>query len=94
MVAIYEFIKDKMLWNNTYSLFTKTTLKSAYNKGEGTVGDINLLLIASLREYNINAIPVIISTRKNGFINPAYPSISDFNYVIAYVKIEDKVYYL
>ncbi len=94
MVAIYEFIKDKMLWNNMYGIFAKTTIKSAYNKGGGSVGDINLLLIAALKPFGINAIPIIISTRKNGFINTAYPSISDFNYVIAQVKIDDKIYYL
>jgi len=94
MVVIYEWIKNSMSWDNSTGYQLDLGIAHAFNQKTGSVADINLLLIATLKEFGIRAIPVIISTRENGFVNPAYPSISDFNYVIAYVKIDDKIYYL
>jgi len=89
VITIYEFLKDKMRWNLTNSL-TSEDLKKPYNEGSGTSADINLLLVKALREAGIEAQPVALSTRKNGMINPAHPSLSDFNYVIALVKTNGK----
>jgi hypothetical protein len=89
VIIVYEFLKNRMRWNLTNSL-TSDDLKKPYSEGNGTSADINLLLIKALREAGIDAQPVALSTRKNGMINPAHPSLTDFNYVIALVKINGK----
>jgi hypothetical protein len=59
-------------------------------KGSGNVADINLLLIAMLKEAGIDAFPVLVSTKNNGI--PFYPTKDGFNYVIASVKNGDTTY--
>src|SRR5215831_3571974 len=60
----------------------------------GSIGEINLLMIAMLRKKGIHAEPVILSTREHGFIYPNYPMLEKFNYVICKIIIDDEVYYL
>jgi hypothetical protein len=72
----------------------KTTLRDVMKKNGGTVGDINLLLIALLRKKGLQADPVVLSTREYGFNLASYPVLQKLNYVIVRLKIYDKVYYL
>jgi hypothetical protein len=58
------------------------------------VGDINLSLVAAFRAAGLPADPVILSTRANGFPIEVHPVITDFNYVIATLKLGDKQYLL
>ena len=94
MKIVYDYIRNYMQWNNLNSFLVDDNLRSAYNKKIGNAGDINLMLVAILKEIGLTAEPVIISTRKHGFVNQAIPTISDFNYVIALVKIDNKNYLL
>ncbi len=61
---------------------------------KGNVGDINLTLIGVLQAYDLEADPVILSTRSNGLPVELHPVMSGFNYVIARVKIGEKEYLL
>lgn len=94
MVAAHEYIKNHMKWNGTNNKYATSSLRSAYNDGEGSAGDINLMLIVMLNKVGLNSEPVILSTRANGVINSNNPILSNFNYVIAHVKIDGKDYFL
>ncbi|HQX04604.1 MAG TPA: DUF3857 domain-containing protein, partial [Flavobacterium sp.] len=48
MAAVLEFCKNKIKWNDYYSLFSRDGVKDAYKKGVGNSGDINLNLINML----------------------------------------------
>ncbi|MCF6182796.1 DUF3857 domain-containing protein [Lutibacter sp.] len=89
MLAIFEFVKHKVKWNNTYGKYSYKGVRYAYKKGEGSVADINLILVAMLRAANINANPIILSTRSHGV--PIFPTLNRFNYVIACVETENNV---
>lgn len=91
---IYEFIKHNMKWNNRNSCFTTTSLRSAFNDKSGSSGDINLLLTQMLSKAGFDANPVILSTRSNGIINTKFPILSKFNYVIASVYQDGRLYLL
>jgi len=60
----------------------------------GNVGDINLSLIAALKYAGFSVEPLLLSTRANGLVIELHPVLSDFNYVIAKLNINDKVYLL
>jgi len=49
-------------------------------------------LIAAFRYAGMEADPVILSTRENGYVTELYPVLSEFNYVIARLNINGKVY--
>lgn len=93
-VAIYEYIKRNMKWNENTGLYTSNNTRKAFKEKTGNVAEINLMLTAMLREAGLNAEPVALSTRRNGVIHPSYPSISQFNYVIACLKIDTVKYLL
>lgn len=92
--SIYYYVSSHFTCTDHYDKYIKTDLQDVVKKNSGTVGDLNLLLIAMLHRKGITADPVILSTREYGFNLAKYPMLERLNYVIARVKIEGKVYYL
>ena len=93
--SIFDLVKSRMVFNKKYRLYSsKGGLKKALKNGSGNSADINLLLLNALKRANIDADAVALSTRGNGFINRKYPSLSEFNYVIVRVEIDNKTYLL
>lgn len=92
MIRLFETVKRKTTWNEIKSNGTSQSLKKTYEEGEGNCTDINLLLVAMLREAGLKAYPVALSTRENGIIHPSHASISQLNYVIALCRIDDAVF--
>jgi Domain of Unknown Function with PDB structure (DUF3857)/Domain of Unknown Function with PDB structure (DUF3858)/Transglutaminase-like superfamily len=92
--AIYYYVSSHFTCNNYYNKYLKTTFRDVMKKNGGTVGDINLLLIAMLRKAGLQADPVVLSTREYGFNLATYPILHRLNYVIARLKVDGSVYYL
>jgi hypothetical protein len=87
IMAIFNHVKSKVTWNDYTGKYTGKGVKKAYKEGVGNVADINLMLISMLRVANLNAKPVLVSTRANGV--PLFPTLDGFNYVIAMVEFTD-----
>lgn len=81
---IFSYVQNKMNWNNYTGYYTNEGVRSAYKKGVGNVADINLMLVAMLRYANLDANPVLVSTKSHGI--PLFPTLNGFNYVIAAVE--------
>jgi len=92
--AAYNWVQENIKWDGYNSLYTQTSIKEVYKNKEGRAGGINLLLINFLKGLDLNTYPVALSTRKNGKLPITYPSVSSFNYTIAYVKIKNNEYLL
>ncbi|MCF4102008.1 DUF3857 domain-containing protein [Gillisia sp. M10.2A] len=88
-IAILDFIKSKVKWNDYLGYYAENGVKDAYKDGVGNVGDINLMLTAMLRYAGLDANPVLLSTRNNGV--PVYPTRKGFNYVVASVKVNGQI---
>lgn len=91
---IYEYVRDNFTCNDVESIYITSGLKDVFKNKNGSVADINMLLIAMLRSIKINADPVILSTRSHGYTNELYPLKDRFNYVIAHVLIDGAIIYL
>jgi hypothetical protein len=91
---IFKRIQNHYTWNKKYRLFSKMSVTKAYENGTGTVGEINMSLINTLNASGINSKMTLLSTRENGFPTKLHPVISDFNYIIAKIVIDDKTYFL
>lgn len=91
---IYEYVRDNFTCTDHSDLYLNNTLKTVFKNKNGSVSDINLLLVAMLHHENIQADPVILSTRAHGFTNDVYPLMSRYNYVIAQATVNDNRYYL
>ncbi|MCI0921417.1 DUF3857 domain-containing protein [Sphingobacterium rhinopitheci] len=88
---IYSWIQKNIKWNNTYGKYSQYGIEEALKTKNGNVADINLALIAALNAAGLDAYPILVSTRNNGLPNNLHPVISDFNYVIAGLKIDDNI---
>ncbi|GGG32774.1 DUF3857 domain-containing protein [Bizionia arctica] len=81
---VFNFVKTKVKWNGIHSYYTDLGVRQAYKQGVGNVADINLILIAMLRDAGLDANPVLVSTKDNGI--PVFPTRNGFNYVICAVN--------
>lgn len=89
---IYTFVGDWYLWDGVGGAFSDEGIKKAFEKKKGNVGDINLSLIAAMREAGLNVEIALLSTRQNGVPTELHPVITDFDYIVAKVNIGDKSY--
>src|SRR5450432_45971 len=87
---IYCFVRDNIKATGTTGLYIHDDLKDVFKKRAGSTAEINLLLTAMLRKASVNADPLILSTRENGFASPEYPMMNQYNYVICMVHLETK----
>ncbi|WP_088340603.1 DUF3857 domain-containing protein [Robiginitalea sediminis] len=86
LAAVFFHVQQRMNWNGLYGYITDQGVRKAYDQQTGNVGDINLMLVAMLREAGLDARPVLISTRDHGI--PSMPTQEGFNYVIAQVVLD------
>jgi hypothetical protein len=91
---VFIYVRDNFTCTSHDRLSMDQTLKGMIKTHSGNVAEINLLLTALLKHEDIDADPVILSTRSNGYTFPLYPILSKFNYVICRAVIEGKTYYL
>lgn len=91
---IYSYVQKNYTCTDHYDKYIKTTLKDVAKKKSGTVGEINLLLIALLKHKKIQAFPVLLSTRDFGRNKPNYPLMQKLNYVVCKTNIGANDFYL
>jgi len=87
--AIFKFVQSRMSWNKNYSYSSYDGVKKAYQDKVGNTADINLMLVSMLRFANLDANPVLVSTRRNGI--SLFPSRSAFDVVIASVLVNGEL---
>lgn len=92
--TLYNWLSKNTTWNQVYGISGNEAGREVVRKKVGSVGDINLTLVAILRAAGLRAYPVILSTRGHGAVHPVFPSLQDFNYVIVSTTIDDKEYLL
>lgn len=94
--VIFEYVRnnfeviDKEGYNRS-SVWAINSLKDVFDKKQGNVAEINLLLTAMLRHSGINADPLILSTKDHGYASAEYPLIDEYNYVICVASLEGKL---
>lgn len=92
--SVYRFFQHTYKWDGYTGLFCEQGIKKMLDAHSGNTGDINLSLVAALRAAGFSADPVLISTRDNGIPHDLFPSVTDFNYVLARVTVGGKDYLL
>jgi Domain of Unknown Function with PDB structure (DUF3858) len=91
---IYNWIKPQYNWNDYLGKYTENGIKKSFETKKGNVGDINLSLLGALQAAELQANPVILSTRANGLPNNLYPVLSDFNYVVVQLTVGENSFLL
>ena len=91
---IYSHVQKTYTWNESFNLFGDNSVKDLMKNKSGNVAEINMLLHNLLKENDITVSPVLLSTRNNGFATKLFPIISEFNYLIVQVTINNESYLL
>ena len=89
---VFAYVRDNFTCVDNTSYFLSQSLKKTLQLRKGNVADINLLLVAMYRNIGLTAKPVLLSTKENGKAYEGYPIISKFNYAIAKLIINDKIF--
>ena len=86
--AVRELVLKSVKYDGTNRYSASGPLKKSYELHRGNSADVNLLLIAALRQAGLPAQPVILSTRTHGRVNEMFPLLEQFNYVIGVLPLE------
>ena len=89
IAAALAYIHENIRWNRSVGVFASGNPRQVLRQGEGNAAAVNLMLVAALRQLGMEADPVVSSTRTNGIVISAFPTISRYNYVLAAVKLEN-----
>jgi hypothetical protein len=94
MVTIHEYVRKNMEWNGRKNIWALNGVKAAWKDKKGTSGEINLILVNLLKDADLKAHAILVSTRDHGAVTSALAEVDQFNKVMAYVEIGEKVYVL
>ncbi len=87
---IYSYIKNNFNYNGRNTKYTDQKFKDFITRKEGSSAEINLFYIGLLEGAGIDVKPVILSTRGHWRIKSEFPFLNYFNYVVAYINIDNK----
>jgi hypothetical protein len=91
---IFNEVKNKMKWDSDDFQFINDGTSEAWDKKTGNSAEINLILYHLLKKSGVQVYPMLVSSRKNGKINPAYPNSYQFNRAVAYIPIDTANFYI
>ena len=93
--AIYDFVTARMSWTKENERFViDRQLDEVLKDQTGTTSEINMLLCSMLMNADIDARPVLVSTRDHGKVMPLYPFLSQFNAVVVGIPGEEETTFL
>ena len=94
MKLIYSYVQKNYQWNQKYYGIKHSSVSGFLKDKKGTSWEINGLLTGLLQAAGLDCLPLLISTRDHGMPRKIYPIASQFNHVLAYVRINGKEYFL
>ncbi len=94
METVFNFVRNTIAWNGTFSMYPEKELKKVLEEGKGSSAGVNMLLIYLLRKAGLHADPVLIRTNDLGYPETVFPVHGQFNHTIALVNIGDEAFLL
>jgi hypothetical protein len=94
MVIIHEYVRKNMEWNGYSNIWALNGVRAAWKDKKGTSGEINLILVNLLKDADLKAHAILVSTREHGAVTSSVADVKQFNKVLAYVEIGDRVFVL
>lgn len=91
---IFNEVKKAMKWDGLDEFYTNDGTAEAWDKKTGNSTEINLIVNHLLQKAGVKSYPMLVSTRKNGKVNPAYSNADQFNRTVAYVPVDSSKYYI
>ena len=80
--SIYNYVSQNFIWDSTTKVFNQTKILKIHEDRKGSSTEMNMLLVKLLQYVNIEANPILISTRENGKVIKEYPFLTQFNKIL------------
>lgn len=91
---LYAFVRDNFVCSSRGGIYPKQSMRDVLKKRSGSVADLNMLLICLLRKADVEANPVLMSTRGYSGMYAMYPIMDRVNYLVAQAVFDEKAVYL
>jgi hypothetical protein len=92
--AVYNYVRDNFINNGKNDIYDIRRMPAVFLSKEGSGAEINLMLISILRDLNVEANPVLLSTTEHGIVSEASPMLKSLNYLIVQFIENGKIHYL
>lgn len=90
--SISKYVKDNYNWNRMRGKYASKSVKDFLKETTGSTGELNLFMVGMLRAYDIEAYPIVLSTRDHGKIKVDYPFESFFNTLAVLINVDGKFF--
>ncbi len=91
IAIIYDYLNRNINWiEGDYSIYADKSLNDAFEKKKANSGELNMMLIACLKEAGVKSYPLLVSTRSHGAPIMAYPIFDQFNHLMCYIDRGEK----
>ena len=89
---IYTYLLERINIVEKSTFLVEKSLNKSFNEQQASSDELNLMIVALVNNLKIGkAIPMAISTRSNGVMMEDYPFLDQFDHIMAYVEMSDKV---
>lgn len=92
---LFNTVKSTMKWNGYDSWYVMDGTSEAWDKKTGNSTEINLILYRLLKKAGVaNTMPMMVSTRTHGKVNPIYKFRDQFNRAVVYIPVDSTKKYV
>lgn len=89
--TVYNFLTRNVSYNGINRFTTDENLNVAFTRKKASSGELNMMCLALLKNYDLAAFPILTSTRSHGQISKQYPLMDQFNYLLVGVEIDGDI---
>lgn len=91
---IYFYVRNNFTCVPDDEIYIENDLYDVNKLHKGSVAELNMLLVALLRQRGINADPVILATRSYGHVSESFPVLEKLNYVLCMIRLGSEKIFL
>jgi hypothetical protein len=85
---LFNSVKTTMKWDGSDQYDTNDGTSTAWDNKSGNATEINLILLHLLKKAGVKAMPMLVSTREHGKVNPTYVFLRQFNRAVVYIPVD------
>jgi Domain of Unknown Function with PDB structure (DUF3857) len=89
--SAFSYVKNNLNWSGEYTFYCDS-IEEALKNRQASSAEMNILFINLLKKVGIRCFPALVSTKENGMTDEGFPSLDQFNSVVAVVSDSNAVY--
>lgn len=86
---VHQFLTTSTTWTGGRGILADLRMDEAFEKGIVDLPELQMMGIALLRHYGLEAYPALTSTRDNGGVITLYPFMNQFNYIFVAIRLAE-----